>query len=1140
MNQPNPPLLPPLPNRPKSDFHAAPLPLPPVRKAPAPVSTPQMPLVAAVASAQPVPTPQPVVTSIASPAPVEGRWSPEFVSRKKDKEMVEEFVSVQSALTYLDTLLTEKNDFDVWLKDKTKETYTVAAYEAASVVLATHPLDELAAFPFDIPAATIQAVKEHFNASTLADVRGYPSAKFEQAHGIGPSKATQLARAVKNYSAELSLKGRIDLKKATESASVYALLRQLYMLRFYGKAQENSATVNAMLYFGQKLGTLDIDFDGLTAWTSIFFPRSANRSRTRGLMATLLNEWDALKSAETIADEEDIRNGRNNHLKASANVIYQDFLASPSTYFAILSILAPKQARPTSAAATVSEAFSGMGLDTKLWDEINAQTLNLSLFKATLRPYQEFGVKFAVHQKRMLLGDDMGLGKALANSEPVLTPLGFKPMGDLKVNEFVIGKDGKPTKITGVYPQGEREIYKVVFQDGSFVNCDIDHLWNVQTGNDFRRGKVWRTLTTRQIIDSGLKESSGNRKYRIPMMDAVDFPEIEVPIDPYILGLLLGDGGMAHRATPVFSTADKELLDAFAIREPSWTYKYCGQYDYRFSNAAPQIRAAGINHTKGPAKSIPAIYKQGSIEQRLLVVQGLMDTDGWISQDGTACQFSTVSEKLAEDFIWMIRSLGGVAKKTVKPIPKGGNYNPINVTVNLPAPMNPFKLARKANLWKNREKYKPTRLIESIEFSHIEEATCIKVAATDELFVTRDFVVTHNTIQGLAMIAHLTASASTHLTHLVVAPLSVQENWAREIKTHTPFKALLITDKDQKFNAASYDIIVTTYERIGQGLASKINGSVVVDEAHLVKNPEAQRTQRVLGALEGREHAIFMTGTAIENSLEELTRLICFVNPELQDDLEEISEAPTPEAYRTVIAASYLRRNKEDVLTELPELTVKDEWAEMTDTERKYYEKALDEDWHSTRKVGYSRADFSKITRMREIIENASKTGEKVLVFSFYLNVLDAVAAAFPDIPQVRVDGSVDATTRQDLVDQFGAVKGTSLFISQIGTGGVGLNLQSASRVILCEPQIKASLETQAIARAYRMGQINAVIAHRLATVDTIDERIVELRTVKENLFDAYARDTDLGDMSVDLEDESKIKKQIMAAERAKHGVSAS
>lgn len=416
----------------------------------------------------------------------------------------------------------------------------------------------------------------------------------------------------------------------------------------------------------------------------------------------------------------------------------------------------------------------------------------------------------------------------------------------------------------------------------------------------------------------------------------------------------------------------------------------------------------------------------------------------------------------------------------------------------------------------------------------------VKYALHQKRVLLGDDMGLGKTVQALAMLVHLTSTSETHLTHLVVAPLSVQLNWAKEIKKHSSLSIKVLMRKNENFDASKYDVIISTYERLTDVISAKVTGAVIVDEAHFVKNAETQRTQRVQQALANREYAMFMTGTAMENKLEELTNLICFVNPAAKIEIDRLlAQNSTPEDYRKAIAPVYLRRNKEDVLTELPELTVKDEWVNMSDLERESYRNALSDggNWHDMRKIGFLNPGFAKMLRLKEILEQSKQTGEKVLIFSYYLEVLDAVAQAFPEIPQTRIDGSTDAALRQDMIDAFNTSQGTAIFISQINTGGVGVNLQSASRIVICEPQIKPGMETQAIARAHRMGQLNPVVAHRLATDDAVDERIVEIRNMKQVTFNEYAKDSDFGDKSVSLEVTSQMRSKIMADEKRRHGI---
>ena len=317
-----------------------------------------------------------------------------------------------------------------------------------------------------------------------------------------------------------------------------------------------------------------------------------------------------------------------------------------------------------------------------------------------------------------------------------------------------------------------------------------------------------------------------------------------------------------------------------------------------------------------------------------------------------------------------------------------------------------------------------------------------------------------------------------------------------------------------------------------------VTGVVVVDEAHFIKNADTGRTQRVRALIEGKRDVVFMSGTALENRLGELTQLAAFVNPQAGARLGALGERAPAASYREVLAEVYLRRNKEDVLKELPAISKLDEIVEMTVAERERYGEILMSEqypWHALRQVGYERADYNKVRRIAEIIEEAQRLGEKVLLFSYYLAPLDMLQRHFAHIPAVRVDGDVDPEVRQGLVDTFNAHSGTMLYFSQINTGGVGLNLQAGNRVVILEPQVKPSLVTQAVARAHRMGQLRAVMMHMMVAEDSLDERILALQVEKQALFDAYARESELGDRSAQLAVNAGEKRAMLAAERARY-----
>lgn len=1012
--------------------------------------------------------------------------------------------------------------------------------------LAEHTIDELGEYPLDVAPSSLRALHSA-KLNTLLDLAPYKSEwSFTSIRGIGEVKSREIFAAYQRLRTQVRSETRLTFSGELNERQI-ELLRSLRLLQTLLVAERSLnkfvTEKDAAVRIPQSTFGIAEPIRTSVGW---WFPNSKPKVAARQNVARMLSTSAAIPT-------ERAQNAFNTYFTATAaqqeatgEQVVRDFNAEPAAYYALLSKFIAPSAGVVGEEGGVATSHEGSDLSEPLWTMINNTQLDLDGFTAILRPYQEFGVKFLVHQKRTILGDDMGLGKAISNSEPVLTPAGFKPMGELQLGEYAIGSNGQPTQITGVFPQGKRDIYRVTFQDGSFVNCDLEHLWTVQTPVDTYRGKEWRVLTVQQMLNAGLKDkASGNRKFRIPMVEPVQFEAKELPMDPYVLGALLGDGGYSHSYTPNLTSADAELVEAVRQLEPSWTVRALksSKYGYAISGASRQMREAGLGKQRAEVKLIPELYKHGSVEQRIALLQGLMDTDGWISNDGTICQFTTVSEQLSEDVMWIVRSLGGIGKKTIKTIPKGGNFHPINVTVNLPAPLNPFRLARKAKLWQSRAKYKPARLIDSIEFSHVEEATCIKVDSANELFVTRDFVVTHNTLMGLAYMTHVTnvleGKHGKRPTHLVVGPLSLQLNWAKEIAKHSSLSYYLMQSKKDEIPAGT-DIVVSTYERASDLLKSKIGGAVIVDEAHFIKNAETGRTQRVRALIENKRDVVFMSGTALENNLEEMTRLMGYVNHEVGEKLIHLGNWATPETYRAALAEGYLRRNKEDVLTELPDLVEKQELAAMAPAEHQRYTTILDESshpWHALRQLGYQSPDFGKAQRVKEIIEEAMERGEKVLLFSYYLNTLTQLQKMFAGVPQIRVDGEVSADERQPLIDKFNEHEGTMLYFSQINTGGVGLNLQSASRVIILEPQVKPSLTTQAIARAHRMGQLNTVFVHTMITQDAIDEAMYELEQSKQEVFDTYVRNSDLGKRSAQEEITAGEVKKILAAQRAKHGV---
>lgn len=395
------------------------------------------------------------------------------------------------------------------------------------------------------------------------------------------------------------------------------------------------------------------------------------------------------------------------------------------------------------------------------------------------------------------------------------------------------------------------------------------------------------------------------------------------------------------------------------------------------------------------------------------------------------------------------------------------------------------------------------------------------------------------TVEALAAIAHLTRAGSSHT--LVICPAAVLANWIREIESKSSIAAHRLHGADRDEAAAQWQAhggtAVTTFDTLGRLLARRDFShldTVVVDEAHKIKNPAAKRTRHSVAQIQRASHAILMTGTPIENRLEEFRTLIGYLAP----SLSRSSEGLLPPAFRRHIAPAYLRRNQEDVLKELPELNEIEDWIEFSDADRRaYISRVADGHFMGMRRAAMEAGRKSnKVERLLEIVDDATANRRKVIVFSFFRTVIDELVELLPVPVHGPISGSVSAARRQEIVDEFSDSPEAGVLLSQIQAGGEGLNIQAASVVVLCEPQLKPSLEVQAIARAHRMGQKRSVQVHRLLSGEGIDPRIVELLGEKTRIFDEYARESATKDADQDAVEsgEIAIEKQLMAEEKAR------
>jgi ATP-dependent Zn protease len=354
----------------------------------------------------------------------------------------------------------------------------------------------------------------------------------------------------------------------------------------------------------------------------------------------------------------------------------------------------------------------------------------------------------------ILLHGPPGTGKGQPVSALVMTPTGPRRMGDLLPGDDVIGSDGRATRITEVHLLGDRDLYRVIFSDDSSLLVTEDHLWQVTSryGGTAIRSTAW-------LMEKGLVESDGHIRYRIPIVRPVDFIKRDLPLHPYLLGALLGDGTFQHHLG--FSGSDRHVISRVRRLLPAGdALSRRSRHDWSIIGGATKvvIKELELWDHHSHEKFLPDDYLWSSLEDRIELMRGLMDTDGTIDARSGSTSLHTTSQQLASDFRRLIESLGGTLSRgsvVSKKCTHNGEQRrgrPVHViTFVLPNDINPFSLPRKRKLVRPRTKYTPLRLMVSIERAGREESRCLRVASDDHLYVTEHFIVTHNTLLAEAV-----------------------------------------------------------------------------------------------------------------------------------------------------------------------------------------------------------------------------------------------------------------------------------------------------------------------------------------------------------------------------------------------------
>ena len=454
-----------------------------------------------------------------------------------------------------------------------------------------------------------------------------------------------------------------------------------------------------------------------------------------------------------------------------------------------------------------------------------------------------------------------GTGKAEPYSRKIPTPTkhGYTCMGDLNVGDMVFGRDGNPTPITGIFEQGEQDIYRVTFQDGRVAYCHGEHLWTVKS----HKNGVWKTVMLKDMLRDFKRESPWkmlhNRedpyayKYYIPTCNPVRYPHRDVPIDPWVMGCFIGNGCCTCKPLTISSPNDSipnkiaDICGFTAIKNPanySYTFKDKNGHQVKTDDFFAKVPSMIDCHSRD--KEIPEMYLVNDFESRLGLIQGLMDTDGSISDNGKRfnLRFTSTSKVLLQQVVKMLYSFGysgtiSEDRRNEKYI--DGYCGSVTFRVPNAIKQNFFRdkakslVAAEAVIYDQENRYNDL-LIKDIQFSHREKCRCIMVDNPDHLYLTEDFIVTHNTFIACY------AASKLGLKPLIVAPTSLLKNqWIDNIVELGIDKSEIAT---RIYDAPDKKVCVVTISALEGAIRDDWNGLLktldrsgfgikVIDEAHL-------------------------------------------------------------------------------------------------------------------------------------------------------------------------------------------------------------------------------------------------------------------------------------------------------------------
>jgi predicted phage terminase large subunit-like protein len=419
-----------------------------------------------------------------------------------------------------------------------------------------------------------------------------------------------------------------------------------------------------------------------------------------------------------------------------------------------------------------------------------------------------------------LYGGALGGGKVLYNDGEILTPFGFMKGSDLKVGQNVCNPDGSVCQIIQLHPEQNFKVWKVTFDDGTSTEVSKEHLWNAWAiGKSTKRcgkrltgpnsAKVYETQELKKLIESG-------KRVRIPLCQPQKFnlPTKGKLIDPYVFGAWLGDGHTCINGSVGFTTSDKEHFSKYMVGG-TW-HKTNTADGWRWTGDSRKfwlkfLKQNSLDKAKSHSKFIPDKYKYSTLETRTNLLKGLMDTDGYIDKRGQ-CYYTSVSKQLAEDVAFVARSLGCYVKISIK---KTTHKDAYELYIKHPKNICLFNLPRKIKRVKAKQ-FEPSKKIVSIEvLNKTKRGRCITVNHTNGLYITNDFIVTHNS-DALLMAALQHVEVPGYSAMLLRKTLTDLKQSGALLDRMTNWMMPWLRTKEVRYEASTHKFYFPTYNSEGK------------------------------------------------------------------------------------------------------------------------------------------------------------------------------------------------------------------------------------------------------------------------------------------------------------------------------------